>query len=63
MENRNSKSKPFIIMENMTVKQLKEICDQKGLVYKSKSTKAQLLTLLQEGVIAPKVGKSFKGEY
>jgi hypothetical protein len=50
-------------MQNMTIAQLKEICDQKGLKYNSKVTKTQLIALLNTGETAAKAGPLFKGEH
>lgn len=51
---------------NLTVSQLKAVCDQKGIVYPSKATKAQLWVLINgvESLVesALPVAK-FKGEY
>lgn len=50
-------------MENMTVAQLKEIANQKGIAFNSKTTKAQLIASLQTAEQPAKTGRSFTGEY
>jgi hypothetical protein len=52
-------------MEKMTIVELKQVADQKGIAYASKIKKADLIALLQTGSKTPKGKKvdKFSGEY
>jgi hypothetical protein len=50
-------------MENMTKAQLQAVCDQKGIKYTSKTTKDELIKLINKDKKSAKVGESFEGEY
>lgn len=47
----------------LTIAMLKAEATKKGLSFKSKATKSDLLSLLATGKTVAKVGKSFAGEY
>lgn len=50
-------------MENLTIAQLKETLTQKGIEFKSKMKKEELVKLLHDSEKPAKKGKSFRGEY
>lgn len=50
-------------MENLTIKQLKAVCDQKGINYTSKEKKADLIAKLKGSATEAESGDSFNGEY
>ena len=54
-------------MENMTIKQLKEIAGQKGITLSAKAKKAEIIEILngskKEAESKPKKVRNFSGEY
>lgn len=50
-------------MENMTVAQLKEVAQRKGVEVKSKATKAEIIAALKKTEKKAKAGKKVSGEY
>ncbi len=50
-------------MDKMTIAQLKEVADQKGLTYAKGIKKDDLIHLLKTGEKPAKVGTGFRGEY
>jgi len=50
-------------MENLTVKQLKEVANQKGLQFTSKITKSALIELINGSTTTASEGARFAGEY
>lgn len=50
-------------MTNMTIAQLKQVANQKGINVPSKISKAVLVELLNGAKTQAQVGNSFRGEY
>jgi hypothetical protein len=50
-------------MESMTIAQLKEVAQQKGMTVTSKMKKAEIIEMLKSGNKPEKVGTRYPGEY